>query len=184
MNKICYVKDEIEKLEVLGKGDRSIVYKDPKYKKAIKIYKRGSICYLDDALRHMNNQKLASCNVIIPEGKVYINDKNVGFYSEVVHGYTIFQLTKLPNLPIKVTDFMRAYDQACENTIRLSQMGYNLWDLHEKNLMYDIDKKQIMFIDIDAWHKKRASKKLINRNLFDLECSINVEKVKKHLIQK
>lgn len=184
MNKIYYSKSEIEKLEVIGKGDRSIVYKDPVIKKALKIYKKGSTCYLDDALRYVNNKKLISCNVIVPEGKVYVNNKNVGFYSEIVNGYTIFQLIKLSGISIKIDDFIHAYDQAVGNTIKLSKNGYCLWDLHEKNLMYDTIKKQIMFIDVDAWIKKGASKKLEARNLYDLEASINLSKIKKRFMQK
>jgi hypothetical protein len=184
MEKIVYSKEQIKNLEILGKGDRSVVYKDPNKNKALKIYKRGNLCYLEPALIYTNNEKLRQCNVIVPEGIVHINSKNCGFYSEIVNGYTIWQLMKGKSFNIKVSDFQRAYDESIQKVIELSEMGYNLFDLYEQNIMYDTKKNKIMFIDIDAWCKGRKSKRLTNRNLYELNASIDIPKIKKHLIQK
>ena len=182
MNTICYSSDQIQHLEKLGKGDRSVVYKDPNRNKALKIYKKNSLCFLDDALRFVKRKQLEEYDVIIPQGIVCVDGVNKGYYSEIVNGYTIQYLESHTALPIHVSDFEKAYERVHNNTVGISQLGYQLWDLHEMNLMYDIDKKRIMFIDVDAWHKKRKSRKLENRNLFELEASIDLVKIKKHLM--
>ncbi len=181
MDKIYYSKEEIQKLEVLGCGDRSVVYKDPNRNKALKIYKKNSVCFLNDALAYANNKKIEKYNVIVPEGIVCVDHVNAGYYSAIAHGYTIFHLVHHYTLSIKTSDFMNAYEDACNHVVQLSQSGFCLYDLHEKNLVYDIDKKQIMFIDVDAWIKKRKSKKMMYLNLHEFEYSVNLNRIKKHL---
>lgn len=182
MKKINYTKEDIKLLEQLGKGDRSTVYKDSSINKALKVYKRNAICHLDNALMYSNNKKLIENHVIVPEGIIVINNKNCGFYTEIVNGYNIYQLIKGSSFTIKTEDFINAYHKAEEDVIAISKLGYEMCDLYEENIMYDTLKKCIYFIDIDAWCKKRAKARIQNRNLYDFHESINIPKIKKHLM--
>lgn len=165
MEDFYYEKEELKKFKKIGQGDFGIVYEDPYHKQtALKIYRRNPDYFVNSALVHANNIFLIKNNVIVPKGRVFINETLMGYYCEKIEGFNLYQIQE-EKQGIDKKILKLAVQNGFENIKRISNAGYTMPDLYEANIMYDTKRERIAFIDVDSWHKIDPMKKRNKRKI-------------------
>lgn len=165
MEDFYYKRKEIFNFNKIGQGDFGIVYEDPYHKQtALKIYRRNPDYFVNSALVHANNAFLIKNNVIVPQGRVFINETLMGYYCERIEGFNFYQMQENEQ-NVDKKKLKLAVQKGLENIKHISNAGYTMPDLYEENIMYDKRRNRVVFIDVDSWRKFDPTKKRNKRKI-------------------
>lgn len=161
METIYYKADSEVFDALLGRGRFAEVYYDKIRKMAIKIYGDNTEEYgVEEIKADLNNEEkvakltfLEDYNVVIPKGKVYVEEEYIGIAMKAIHGYSLAQYmdktikteTSIPN--ISFFSFLKAYRNLYKNVRKLSKKHIELCDLNEGNIIWDAKKNDLFIID-------------------------------------
>lgn len=109
--------------------------------------------------------------------------KLVGYSMQLVKGFTIAEIQTLDSIPeISFSAFYEAYTQAFKNLNFIAREEVLVYDMHEKNIMYDIKDNCFKFIDIDEWKKSNLTLvSTVKHNVRQFIGSVNLDKIKMKL---
>ena len=166
LDRMEYKKDLFPLQFCNKEGSTGCIYKDVSRNKVVKII-RDEVD-LDRILPIDNYDGLQEYNVIVPEEKVYIEGKLSGYTMEFVDGVNLVDIWMevakcggdvshyfeqyINNLSIR-RNFMEIYLQALQNVEKISDHSIYMSDMNMSNIMFDLKKERLTFIDIDGWEK-------------------------------
>lgn len=155
-------------------GSYGSIYKVPFQDVVVKVfdYPEFSSHYIDNVFSLKKKNVLRESHVILPNEKVFENEKTIGYSMPLVRGFTLEELYSRRSIPeIDYKDFLKAFLKAKEEIKRMQEAGIYLDDVRNANIMYNLDDKSISFIDIDRWKVKKKEKDIA----LDFDTMINLD---------
>lgn len=159
IKKIEVLYDNLVKLDRLGEGSYSVVYKDQNLSRALKCYKEFNFLNEDELALLLKNisdnyELLEECDVITPKELLVVRygstSKVKGYSMDIVNGLDLLKMSDRKFI-IEDDKFYRLTDRLVENIKKLSKNNICIMDLNEKNIMYDLDNDRFVLIDTDLW---------------------------------
>lgn len=158
---------------LIGRGTTAKCYKIDDNNVA-KLFHKSFSYYLniDDAFTMNKFETLSKIDTETYKGmdKILVKDRKiVGYIYPFVEGKVLHQVRK----KLYVNDILKNYGKMIEDTKRISSLGVEINDLHDKNIIYD---GSLKIIDLDRWKI---------RPLLDVEKinSINIRKINQEIIK-
>ena len=186
-------KENSKNLRLYNEGGAAgCIYKDESRNKAVKIV--HSDLLLNKILLLSNYDELQKYNVVVPEEEVYIEGNPSGYTMEFIEGMNLIDIWMevaennhdlshyfeqyINNLSIH-RSFMEIYLEALQNVEKISERSIYMSDMNMSNIMFDLKKERLTFIDVDWWEKGESlgfNKSLIKKmNLGNFKRIMRVE---------
>lgn len=170
-NELEVSSDELEKMQVLGRGACSKVYKYGE-DRVIKILNQNGI-QMHNEEQFIQLMKIKSQLCTFPEQKVQMNGSFQGYTMEFVDGKTLMESIDKIDLP----DLISALERAEMEIKELSPNKVLFKDLNQGGIMWDDKKKRIRIIDTDFFeiNNEITAEQCYNANLFSFNTLIEME---------
>ena len=186
-------KENSKNLRLYNEGGAAgCIYKDESRNKAVKIV--HSDILLKKILLLSSYDELQEYNVVVPEEEVYIEGNPRGYTMEFIEGMNLIDIWMevvennhdlshyfeqyISNLSIH-RNFMEIYLEALQNVEKISECSIYMSDMNMSNIMFDLKKERLAFIDVDWWEKGESlgfNKSLIKKmNLGNFKSIMRVE---------
>lgn len=148
--------DQLKKMEILGRGACSTVYKYSTDTVIKVLNQKGLELHDEDTFSNIVGIKNSIC--VFPRDRVYIDGTFQGYTMECVQGRPLYESIR----GIDLDQLMLAIQQVEEDLKKLSLERIVFKDLNQGSIMWDNEKGQIKIIDTDFFKK--------NENIQPEEC--------------
>lgn len=101
---------------------------------------------------------------IAPDELLLKNGKVIGYLYDYINGKTLRRLNYSLDLLIN------SYDKLIEDTYKISEQGFDLFDVHDKNILFD---NKFRIIDLDKGeYKEYGTERIFNSNMSEINKTI------------
>lgn len=138
--------------------------------KVIKLFietynKKDLFAYVKNPIEHFSKiSEIKNDTYIAPDELLVKDGEVVGYLYDYVYGKT------LKSYNYKLQPLINSYDKLMDDTYKISEQGFDLFDVHDKNILFD---KNFRIIDLDQGEfSELDSNKLFLSNMKDINKTI------------
>lgn len=138
--------------------------------KAFKLYietfnKRNMFNCMENPIDHFSKiNEIKNDTYIVPDELILKNGKVVGYIYDYINGKTLKKMNYSLDLLIN------SYDRLIYDTYEVSDKGFDLFDVHDKNILFD---NKFRIIDLDKGEfKEYGTEKIFKSNMSEINKTI------------